>query len=72
MRRKLSAGPQLTYTEKAESNLGPFIVEARLLSVDRATLYSSGTGKVGLDDLQDAASIHKMLHGRNLTWATLL
>lgn len=37
---------QLTYSETTENNLGPFTVEAKLLSVDRGTIYSSGTGKV--------------------------
>lgn len=37
---------QLAYNESAETNLGPFNVEARLTSVGGAVLYATGSGKV--------------------------
>ena len=39
---------QLAYSESADTNLGPFNVEARLTSVGGAVLYATGTGKVTL------------------------
>ena len=40
------AGLQLAYNESADTNLGPFNVEARLTSVGGAVLYATGSGKV--------------------------
>jgi hypothetical protein len=37
---------QVTYTESAESKVGPFSMEARLLSQDGMTLYARGVGQV--------------------------
>ncbi len=39
---------QLTYTESATSNLGPFTVEAKLSSVGGAVTYAVGSGRVCL------------------------
>ena len=37
---------QLTYDENADSNLGPFTVDARLTSVGGSVLYATGDGRV--------------------------
>ena len=37
---------QLMYEESADSNLGPFTVDARLTSVGGSVLYATGEGRV--------------------------
>lgn len=37
---------QFVYNETAETNLGPFTVEAKLTSVGGAVLYATGQGRV--------------------------
>jgi hypothetical protein len=44
----VAACVQLTYTESATSNLGPFTVEAKLSSVGGAVTYAVGSGRVCL------------------------
>lgn len=44
--QKIHCCMQLAYNESAETNLGPFNVEARLTSVGGAVLYATGSGKV--------------------------
>ena len=41
-----ASGAQLTYVESAESQLGPFTVEAKLTSVGGGVLYACGSGRV--------------------------
>ena len=43
---KLRSLMQLTYDENADSNLGPFTVDARLTSVGGSVLYATGDGRV--------------------------
>lgn len=40
--------PQLTFSEAAESNGGPFIVEGHVRSIDDEDVFEPGIGKVGL------------------------
>ena len=46
-----TAWMQLMYDESADSNLGPFTVDARLTSVGGSVLYATGEGRVRLKHL---------------------
>ena len=45
------------YNESADSNLGPFTVEAKLTSVGGAVLYAAGEGRVRLPQLAMLLSV---------------